>query len=153
MANTYVSLVGKDTIKVNGYILFDLADGDIATLTFPNELMAVKTGKNGNSLYAFNETGRQCELVVRVIRGGPSDKYLDSVMQQMIKDPPSFILMNAQITKRIGDGRGSVGSDTYVLDGGVIYKQVETKVNVEGDTAQSLSEYHMKFTNSNRRIN
>lgn len=152
MSNHVVSLVGKDTIKVDGRILFDMADGDNATLTFPNELMAVKTGKNGNSLYAFNETGRQCELTLRVIRGGPSDKYLDSRMQDMIQDAPSFVLMNSQITKRIGDGQGSVGSDTYILDGGVIVKQVETKVNVEGDVEQALSIYNLKFTNSNRRI-
>lgn len=152
MANHSVSLVGKDTVKIDGRILFDLADGDNATLSFPNELMAVKTGKNGNSLYAFNETGRQCDLTVRCIRGGVSDKYLDSRMQAMIQDPPAFRLMNAQITKRIGDGRGSVGSDTYVLDGGVPTKQVETKVNVEGDTEQALSVYTFKFTNSNRRV-
>lgn len=152
MGNHYVSLVGKDTIKVDGRILFDMADSDNATLTFPNELMAVKTGKDGNSLYAFNETGRQCDLTLRVIRGGPSDKYLDSRMQEIIQDAPSFVLMNAHITKRIGDGRGSVGNDVYVLDGGVITKQVETKVNVEGDTEQALSVYTMKFTNSNRRV-
>jgi len=153
MANHVVSLVDKDTVKINGRVLFDLADGDNASLSFPNELMSVKTGKNGNSLYAFNETGRQCDLTIRCVRGGVNDKYLDSVMRSMIKDPPSFVLMNAQITKRIGDGRGVVGSDTYVLDGGVIVKQVETKVNVEGDTEQSLSVYTLKFTNSERRIN
>jgi hypothetical protein len=153
MANTYVSLVGKDVIKINGNILFDLADGDNAELVFPNELMSVKTGKNGNSLYAFNETGRQCELTIRVIRSGPTDKYLDRLMHDMIHDAPSSILINAQITKRVGDGRGRISTDTYVLDGGVIDRQVATKVNVEGDTEQSLSEYHFKFTNSNRRIN
>ena len=152
MADKYVSLTGKDTLVIDGYIANDLADGDNATLAFPNDLMAVKTGKNGNSIYAFNETGRQCDLVLRCLRGGPTDKRLDSRMHEMIRDAPSFTLMTASITKRIGDGAGSVGTDTYYLDGVVVTKQVETKVNVEGDTEQAVTTYNLKFTNSQRRI-
>ena len=64
-----VSLTGKDTVIVNGTILNDLADGDCAALTFPDFLTQGKTGKNGNTIYAFNTTGRRCKLVLRLIRG------------------------------------------------------------------------------------
>ena len=147
-----VSLVGNDTIQIQGRILNALADQDNASLTFPNELMSVKTGKNGNSLYAYNNTGEQCELVLRVIRGSTDDKFLNTLLAQMKYDVPSFILLTGRIVKRIGNGLGSITNDTYLLSGGVFTKQVETKSNSEGDTEQSISIYTLKFTLAPRAI-
>ena len=147
-----VSLVGNDTIQINDRVLLDLADGDNANLTFPNDVMAVKTGKNGNSLYAFNATGLQCELVIRVIRGSEDDKYLNSLLADLLADVPTFVLLDASIVKRVGDGTGFVTYDTYSLSGGVFSKQPETKSNVEGDTEQSLTIWNLKFTNAPRAI-
>ena len=147
-----VSLVGNDTLQINDRVLLDLADGDVGALTFPNDVMGVKTGKNGNSLYAFNASGLMCELILRIIRGSDDDKYLNTLLLAMIADVPSFILMTSKIVKRVGDGQGDITNDTYALSGGVFTKQVETKSNVEGDTEQSLSIYHFKFTNSPRAI-
>ena len=39
------SLTGNDTIQVAGRNLVNLADQDVAKLTFPNELVGVKVGK------------------------------------------------------------------------------------------------------------
>ena len=147
-----VSLVGNDTIQINDRVLLDLADGDNANLTFPNDVMAVKTGKNGNSLYAFNATGLQCDLVIRVIRGSEDDKYLNSLLADLLADVPTFVLLDASIVKRVGDGTGFVTYDTYSLSGGVFSKQPETKSNVEGDTEQSLTIWNLKFTNAPRAI-
>lgn len=147
-----VSLVGSDTIQIQGRVLTALADQDVAALTFPNELMGVKTGKNGNSLYAANNTGLQAELVLRIIRGSTDDKFLNTLLAQMKYDVPTFLLLTGRIVKRIGNGLGGVTLDTYLLSGGVFTKQVETKSNVEGDTEQSLSIYTLKFTNAPRAI-
>ena len=114
--------------------------------------MAVKTGKNGNSLYAFNATGLQCDLVIRVIRGSEDDKYLNSLLADLLADVPTFVLLDASIVKRVGDGTGFVTYDTYSLSGGVFSKQPETKSNVEGDTEQSLTIWNLKFTNAPRAI-
>lgn len=147
-----VSLTGNDTVVIAGQVLNDFADGDNADLTFPNELMAVKTGKNGNSIYAFNATGRQCDFKIRVIRGSSDDKFLNSLLQQMLEDPATFILLDGQMTKRTGDGQGNITYDTYIVSGGVFTRNVPAKSNVEGDTEQAVVVYEMKFTNSNRAI-
>ena len=39
------SLTGSDVVKINNRIFNDLADGDAATLSYPNDLAVVKTGK------------------------------------------------------------------------------------------------------------
>jgi hypothetical protein len=54
--------------------------------------------------------------------------------------------------KRIGDGKGNVTSDTYIMSDGIFTKEIEAKSNVEGDTAQSVSVYIIKFANSPRAI-
>lgn len=147
-----VSLTGSDTIVIAGRVFNDFADGDNCDLSFPNELMGVKTGKNGNSIYAFNATGRQCDFKARVIRGSADDKFLNDIMQDMIADPAGFVLLEGQMTKRTGDGIGNITHDTYIVSGGVFTRQVPAKSNVEGDTEQAVVVYEFKFTNTNRAI-
>lgn len=147
-----VALSGSDTIKINNKILADFADGDVAVLNFPNELANVKTGKNGNSIYSFNETGRQCELVLRVIRGSADDKFMQSLLSSMKANFSSFILMTGEFIKKVGDGAGNLTNDTYVMSGGIFTKDIEAKSNTEGDAAQSVVVYTMKFANGPRAI-
>lgn len=147
-----VALTGSDTIKINNKILADFADGDVGTLTFPNELAALKTGKNGNTIYSLNETGRQAELVLRVVRGSADDKYLSSQMSSQKINFSSFILLTGEFIKRIGDGAGNVTNDTYVMGGGIFTKEVEAKSNAEGDTAQSVSVYTIRYSSAPRSI-
>ncbi len=147
-----VTLSGSDTIKINDRILSDLADTDVVAMTFPNDIANVKTGKNGNSIYGLNESGKQCELVIRVQRGSADDKFLNNLLAQQQANFAGFILMIGEFVKRLGDGLGVVASDTYILSGGIFMKAVEAKSNVEGDTEQSISIYHMKFSNAPRVI-
>lgn len=149
-----IALSGNDTVTINNTLLVGQADGNVAELTFPNEIANVKTGKNGNSIYGLNETGRQCELKVRVIRFSADDKFLNGLLA--LQTTPggfaSFPLMIGQFTKLIGDGAGNVGNDIYILSGGIFTKHVEAKSNVEGDTEQSVSIYMMKFSNAPRAL-
>src|SRR3990167_3290458 len=109
-----LAMTGQDTIKVNGRNLTDLPDGDVAVLTFPNDLAAVKTGKNGNSIYALNESGKQAELVLRLIRGSSDDKFMNNLRANMKNNFPSFVLMDAEFVKQLGDGSGKVTKDVYI---------------------------------------
>ena len=147
-----VALTGADTISINNRIFNDLADGDVGALTFPNDIAQVKTGKNGNSIYSLNESGRQSELVVRVVRGSYDDKFLNGLLVQQQANFAGTVLLIGELVKKLGDGKGNISSDTYILSGGVFTKQVEAKINVEGDTEQSVSIYHIKFSNSPRAI-
>lgn len=147
-----IAMTGADTVKINNRIFADLADGDAVALTFPNDIAQVKTGKNGNSIYGLNESGRQCEVVIRLIRGSADDKFMNNLLATQQLNFASFILMIGEFVKRVGDGLGTVASDTYIMSGGVFTKGIEAKSNVEGDTEQSVSIYHMKFSNAPRVI-
>lgn len=146
------SLTGADTAIIAGINLTDVADGDWFTVTFPNQLAEVKTGKNGNSLFASNATGQQAEATLRLIRGSPDDKALDSLLQQQLQDFSAFVLLDGQFVKRIGDGAGNVSPDQYVSAGGVFTYNVDAKSNAEGDTEQSVSLYRFKFANMARLL-
>jgi hypothetical protein len=146
------SLTGSDTISIDGIPLIDLGDGDVGSLTYPNELVGVKTGKNGNSIFALNETGDQADLVLRVLRGSNDDKTLNSRLVSMKADFAGFVTITGQVIKKVGDGKGNVTNDIYDLSGGVFSKRVETISNVEGNTDQSLAIYNIKFTNSPRSL-
>ncbi len=145
-------MTGADTIKINNRILADLADGDCIALTYPNDIANVKTGKNGNSLFALNESGKQAEVMLRLIRGSADDKFMQNLLANQQNNFAGFILMIGEFTKRVGDGAGNVTGDTYIVSSGVFSKQVEAKSNVEGDTEQSISVYHLKFANAPRAI-
>jgi hypothetical protein len=147
-----VSMSGNDTIVINGRTLTDLADDNVVELTYPNEISSVKTGKNGNSLYGLNASGKQADVKLRVMRGSSDDKYLNGLLISQQANFAGFPLMIANFVKKIGDGAGNIGNDTYILSGGVFMKQVESKSNVAGDTEQSVSMYTMRFSNSPRAL-
>lgn len=147
-----VSLTGQDTVIINDRIFNDLADGDAGMLDYPNELAVLKTGKNGNSIYAFNEMGKQCDLTIRVVRGSEDDKFLNNLHTQMQANFSGFVLMIGEFIKKVGDGLGNVSNDTYILSGGIFTKGIASKTNAEGDTEQSVSVYSIKFANAPRVV-
>lgn len=147
-----IALSGNDSVIINNRIFADFADGNVAELTFPNDIATVKTGKDGNSIYGLNETGKQSELKLRLIRGSADDKFLNGLLAQQQLNFAGFPLMVGQFIKKIGDGSGNIKSDTYIMSGGVFTKQVEAKSNVEGESEQSVSIYTLKFSNSPRVI-
>ena len=145
-----VAMSGQDTVMINNHLFTGLADQNYLDLTFPNEIANVKTGKNGNSIYGFNETGKQCEVKIRVLRNSADDAFLNTLLQQQQANFAGMVLLQGQFVKKVGDGQGNITSDTYILSGGVFVKQVEGKSNAEGDVEQSLAIYQMKFTNAPR---
>lgn len=147
-----VALSGSDTINLNNQVLSDLADGNCVELTFPNDIANVKTGKNGNSIYGLNESGKQCEVKLRVLRGSTDDKFLNNLLVQQQANFAGTVLLIGQFIKKIGDGQGNITSDTYIMSGGVFVKQVEGKTNVEGETDQSIAMYTIRFSNAPRAL-
>lgn len=145
-----VSLTGKDTTIINERVFSDLATGDCVSLTFPNNLAEALIGKNGNTIYAFNSTGKQCTATIRVIRGSADDKYLASQMTSYINDPAAYVLLSGEFIKRAGDGAGNITADIYQMRGGMVQKIPETKENVEGDTEQAITIYQIIFANTSR---
>lgn len=145
-----IALSGSDTAVLNNRVLNNLADGNCIELTFPNDISNVKTGKNGNAIYGLNESGKQCELKLRVLRASADDKFLNNLLAQQQANFAGTVLLIGQFIKKLGDGQGNVTSDTYIMSGGVFTKQVEAKSNVEGETEQSIAIYTIRFSNSPR---
>ena len=145
-----ISLSGNDTTQIAGRVLTGFGNGDVVKLTFPNDLVGVTVGKNGNSLFNGNATGQLVEVEVRVLRGSADDSFLNNLLVQQKTDLPSFTVMSGYFVKRIGDGQGNIMNDTYILGGGVFVRNVDAAENVEGNTDPALSIYRMKFSNSDR---
>lgn len=146
------SLTGKDTITINGRKLNDFADGNVAELTFPNDLATLKTGKNGNTIYGFNYSGRQCEVTLRLMRGSADDVFMNALLLTLKNNPPAFALMVGEFDKNVGDGTGQITVDAYILSGGTFKRETDVKENADGDTEQAVAIYHLIFSNAPRSI-
>ena len=146
------ALTGADVIKINTRILTDLAPGDTCVLEYPSALGVVKTGKNGNSIFAWNATGLNVNVKLRLIAGSTDDKFMQSLLASWINDSSAFTLITGQFIKTVGDGAGAKSSVTYDLSGGIFTKIPATKENVEGDIEQAVALYELSFSNGPRSI-
>ena len=141
-----VALTGNDTIILGGVVLADFADGDVAELKFPNDLVEVVNGKNDNAIYALNAKGKMGDLTLKLLRGSPDDIFLTVQTNAMVNgDFPSYVLLNGNFTKRIGDGSGRVSNDRYLALGGVVAKLPDATSSSDGKTEQAISQYTVKF--------
>jgi hypothetical protein len=148
-----VSYTGEDTVIFNDRVLTGLADGDCVVVTYPNPLMNVKIGKNGNAIYGKNETGKLAEVKYRILRGCSDDKYFNGLLaQQNQPSDAGGVLNTGELVKNIGNGAGAVAGDTTILSGGVFVKQPDVKSNVEGDPGQAVVEYTLQFSAAPRAI-
>jgi hypothetical protein len=87
------------------------------------------------------------DLVLRLVRGSSDDRFLQGKLSTIEKDFVTSELCNGQIALRMGDGLGNVISDTYQLQGGLIGRKVDGKDNADGDTAQGVAVYTVRFAN------
>ena len=142
------SITGDDQLNLQGLdvsdITNDLADGDIAALTVPNDLINMALGKNGNAIYALDESGKKFELEVRVLKGTKTDEACVNKYNSYVSGNfAGLTFITGTITKKLGDGTGKIKDWTFKLAGGVIRKAPEGKVNVNGDTEQSITIYNI----------
>lgn len=147
-----MSLTGKDTIQIDARILADLADGDCVTVTFPNDISQSKVSKNGNIIYALNNSGLLAEVSIRLIIGSADDKFLNSRLQEFKNDAAKFTLLTGVFSKRSGQGDGVLATIVYSMGGGVFRRQVDARDNAEGNTEQGVAIYLMTFGNSSRAV-
>jgi len=140
-----VALTGNDTIVLQGKVLTDFTDGDVAELKFSNDLVEVVNGKNDNAIFALNSKGKMGELTLKLLRGGVDDLFLNANLNVMQLDFPSYILLNGSFTKRIGNGFGLSTVDLYLATGGVISRLVDVASSSDGKIEQAISTYTIKF--------
>ena len=145
------ALTGSDTIIINDVPLKNFADGDIGTLEIQNDLFALSTGKNGNSIFAYDEAGRNATLTVRILMSSNDDKRLNGLVPEH-ENFASTILINGSVVKMIGDGQGNISYNTYLLKGGMVQRKPNMSSNVNGETAQAIVEYTIQFADAERSI-
>lgn len=145
------ALTGNDSIILKDIPLNDFADGDIGTLEIPNNIFAMQTGKDGNTIFALDESGNNANLTVRLMMSSPDDKRLNGLIPKSSSFAETILLTGAVI-KQVGDGTGKVSYNTYTLSGGLISKKPNIKTNVNGDASQAVVEYSIMFANGNRSI-
>ena len=150
MGSSY-ALTGQDQIIINDIPLKDFADGDIGTLEVNNDLFSMQTGKNGNTIFAYNESGRNATLTVRVLMSSNDDKRLNGLVPKT-EGFASTVLMNGSVVKMVGDGAGNISYNTYLLQGGLIQRNPNVTSNVNGETSQAVVEYVIQFANAERSI-
>lgn len=149
---TTYNLVSDGTLTLFDRVMNDFADDDVSAITFPNELVTLKTGKNGNTIFSKNEPGRNAVATIRLIRGSSDDQFMQSKLALMKQDFVSAELAFGQFALRLGDGSGNVARDVYTLTAGVITRPVEGKENVSGDTSQGVAVYNVTFADADRSI-
>ena len=147
---TTYTITSNDTLVLNGNVFNDLAADDVTTIAFPNDLVNMKTGKNGNTIMAQNQQGFNATLSLRLLRGSSDDQFMESILAASLKDFPGTSLIAGSFTKMLGDGQGNIIHDVYDLAGGVISKMVEGKENTSGDTLQAEAVYTVKFASAIR---
>lgn len=150
MASSY-ALTGHDVIILNDIPLKDFADGDIGTLEVNNDLFAMQTGKNGNTIFAYDEAGRNATLTLRILMSSNDDKRLNGMVPKH-EGFESTILINGSVVKMVGDGAGNVSYNTYLLKGGMIQRKPNMTSNVNGETQQAVVEYVIQFADAERSI-
>lgn len=146
------TITSNDTLTLNNHVFNDLTIDDTVGITFPNELVNMTTGKNGNTMIALNQKGYNASLTVKVARGSSDDQFLSGILAAMSNDFPSTSLLAGTFAKRLGNGQGVVVTDTYTLSGGVIKKIPDGKENVAGDVAQAEAMYSIQFANAGRAL-
>ena len=143
-------LVAED---YNGeWILSDFADGTVAELSAPNELSAITTGYNGNSLGAHNEPGRQRDLTLRVVKGSSDDKRLNANYNLWKNRDRKFKPLSIDFTKNIAHSDGSVTNDRVSCFFGLPTGQPTQMTDTTGNTEQVVSVYTIRFGNSERSM-
>lgn len=145
-----VSLTGNDVVVINGRVFRGTADADYVNLEFDNDIASAKVSKDGNTIFALNQTGFLGKMTIRLLRGSPDDIAMNSWLQNLRNDFSGFTLLTGSFTKRIGDGAGNVVNEVYNLANGIFKKFPNVKSNAEGDTEQSVTVYEVWFYNQGR---
>ena len=145
------ALTGDDQIIINEMPLNDFPDGDIGTLSIQNNVADMTTGKDANTIFALNESGRNAVLTVRVLMSSKDDKRLNGLIPQS-SNFASYSLVEGSIIKQVGDGAGHISYNTYMLSGGMVNKLPDVKIIVNGDGQQAVVEYQIIFAIAARAI-
>lgn len=147
-----IAISGDDTLILNGRIFSDFATEDISMLDFDDDIMTSETGKNANAVFSRNNAGFKSTLELRLLLASGDDIFINSILNQQVKDLSAFRTIGGEYKKRISDGKGTTSSVSYLFEGGYVSKIPLSKSNVSGDVSQSIVVWSIKFSKTTRTI-
>lgn len=146
------TLVAGDTFLFNDIPMqLDFANGDVVTITYPNDLVTRTTGKNGNTIFAYNEAGNNADVMMKLMRGGKGDKSINGFLSQMVRNFGDYVPANAAFTKRLQED-GKTIFDNTTLGALMFKKKPDVKGNVDGDGEQGTITYEFYAASGDRGI-
>lgn len=145
-------LKGNDTITLNGRVISCLADGEVCTVEYPNDIATLTTGKDGNTIYVNSPSGENVNVSLRVLLNSSDDRYLSLLELQQEQDMASFTLLFGNFTKKLGDGKGKTTKVAWELEGGIFQKRQDGRDNTNLETEQGVAVFNMKFSRCKRTI-
>jgi hypothetical protein len=147
-----IVLAGNAVVVINGTVLVNFGDGVAVKLDPAGPIGEMKISKGGNAIYALKNSGLAMKATLRLQRGSPDDQFLNGLLQDWISNSALFVLMTGSFIRPMGDGKGNAVADVYQLGGGIFDTFPGAQYNVDGDTADSVTEYTMHFRNDGRMI-
>lgn len=146
------SLCGDDSVQLDSRVLADFAAGDFAKFDTAGDISTVKLSKNGNIVYALNNSGFITTFTLKIIAGGSDDKYINSRLVEFKNNTAAFVLFSGVFCKRVGNGLGGVTNVVYQVNGGVPKKVPGVVGNSEGAAEQAYVTWEFTFGNIDRSI-
>jgi hypothetical protein len=139
-----------DTLQINNQVISTFANNDCGKVTFPNELVEIDVGKNGNVLAAINFKGFICDFEIRLVMGASDDQYLNGLLNQFMSGSPSF--NTGFFTKNFVDANSNVVSASISVQGGFIQKAPEMIISANGNIEQTVALWKLRFGYWNRVV-
>jgi len=146
------AVTSKDVLNINGRQMRNFADGDVIKLDPTEPLTNVTTGKDQNSIYAYNYKGKNMKLEFRLIIGSADDQYMVALLQQYNRNAASFSLLPMEYDKNIGDGQGNITQTVYLGTGMTFEYQPSIAENASGETSQAVHVWKMIIADVNISI-
>lgn len=147
---------GQDVIEIEDqdgkFTLSDFADGVVAELVAPNDAASLTTGYNGNCLGAHNESGRQRQCTLRVVKASNDDKRINKIYTLWQNRDRRFKPLKGWFTKNVTHADGSVTQDTVTCFFGLPQGKPTQQTDTAGGTDQVVSVYTVMFGNSERSL-
>jgi hypothetical protein len=145
MTIALMGTVNLDVITIFDRVFTDLFDGDSITVTYPNELMTMKTGKNGNTIYMQDETGKNVDILLRLVLGSPDDIFLRGKLFIQNQTFISTVLATGRFSRQLGDGLAGGNFMVTELAGGAFSKDVDIVSSSDKNIEAFVAIYNMKF--------
>jgi hypothetical protein len=139
---------GSDIIEIDDRLLTDFADGDVATLTFPNQKITKFSGDEGNTITVENANGTQAQLQLRILQNSRDYQYLKLRMAQQDADIVSMKKLTARFTKVTGNENGKLTKDTISCYGGNFLNNVQFIKGKNGNVEAAVAVFTILFSRS-----